>query len=434
MRTPGSIESLVPAQGRSYDVVVAGGGMAGLGAAMAAAQNKARTLLLEAESYFGGVAAVTFWMPINRLLLDGGPRGGVVDLFVDAIRHQGPEAYTDGKEDSICGDGLDVHPDYLKLAIFEALETAGVHYRLYSPVTDVLLDGDAVTGVVVSGKSGRQTFHAKVVVDATGDGDVACLAGAEVMEGREEDGRHMPVSLTFALAHVDVDRFLAFLENERTAFEQAISEARDRGYCTAEWYDFDRTTVPGVLSVNNGGAADMGNVDGTDPRHLTIAERMGIQVAVDFVRLAREARLPGLEACYLIGTGARVGVRDTRRVVGEYVFTVDDARTGPQFPDVVARKYGAIDACQIFIGEMESGHGYPYRCLLPKGVDNLLVAGRCGSATFLGLAAGKSMGNMMEVGQAAGVAAALCSAQDLTPRDIDVAQVQDVLRSMGVKL
>jgi hypothetical protein len=192
--------------------------------------------------------------------------------------------------------------------------------------------------------------------------------------------------------------------------------------------------VPGVLGVNNGALRDIGNLDGTQAQDLTVAERAGIQVAADFVRLARDQRIPGLESCHLVRVGATVGVRDTRRLVGEYVVTVEDARTAPNFPDVVARKYGAIDANQLFIGEMASGFGYPYRSMLPKEIDNLLVAGRCGSATFLGHAAGKSMGNMMELGQAAGTAAALCSAAEISPRELDVVTLQTRLRGMGVHL
>jgi hypothetical protein len=165
-----------------------------------------------------------------------------------------------------------------------------------------------------------------------------------------------------------------------------------------------------------------------------VAERAGIQVALDFVRLARGYRVPGLEDCHLMRVGANVGVRDTRRLVGEYVLTVEDARNGPDFPDVVARKYGAIDANQLFIGEMHSGFAYPYRSLLPRQIENLLVAGRCASATFLGHAAGKSMGNMMELGQAAGVAAALCSRENVTPRELNLKILQTTLREMGVRI
>jgi hypothetical protein len=244
----------------------------------------------------------------------------------------------------------------------------------------------------------------------------------------------MPVSLVFAIANVDEDRFLEFRADHRSELDAILHRGADEGYCTAAWYSFDRTTIPGVLNVNNGAMVGIGNIDATRSQDLTVAERMGIQVAIDFVRLARAKRIPGLEACHLMRAGAHVGVRDTRRIVGEYVLTVEDARTGPEFEDIVARKYGAIDANQLFIGEMKSGFAYPYRCLLPRRIDNLLVAGRCGSATFLGHASGKSMGNMMELGQAAGVAAALCCTKNVTPRQLDVTSVQAVLASMGVNL
>ncbi len=419
---------------RAYDVIVAGGGPAGIGAALAAAMNGARTVLLEADSVFGGVAAVAPWMPMNRLMLDGGHRGGVHDRFVDKVRALGSDASVPGRTNMIDGDGLNIHPDYLQLACFELLEEHGCSYRLHSPVTEVVMDGPAVRGVVVSGKRGREPFMADVVVDATGDGDVAYQAGAEMVHGREEDGRSMPVSLVFALANADVERFFGFVEGDRVRLNTLLDEAAAEGYAVAAWYSFNRTTVPGVIGVNNGAWRDIGNIDGTSAAALTLAERAGIQVAVDFVRLARDKQIPGLEECFLMRAGAHVGVRDTRRIVGEYVVTVEDARAGAEFEDVVAHKYGAIDANQLFIGEMVSGFAYPYRSLLPKRIENLLVAGRCGSATFLGHAAGKSMGNMMALGQAAGTAAALCSVAGVSPRQLDVKRLQETLRAMGVKL
>jgi hypothetical protein len=439
MLSRNALHRLIPQSETTYDVIVAGGGPAGLGAALAAATNGAKTLLVEARSFFGGVAAVAMWMPINRVLLDGGKRGGVHDMFVAKLRALGADAAVEGKSDMINGDGLDVHPDYLSLAAYELLEKTGCHYRLYSPAIDVVMDdaasrGPTVRGIVVQDKSGPQTFLAHTVVDATGDGDVAYRAGAEIMEGREEDGRHMPVSLVFALTNVNVERALAFKSQEPAAWKALLADAASEGYHTAPWYSLDRTTIPGVLNVNNGAYTDLGNIDATQSAELTVAERFGVQVAIDFVRLARDKQIPGLENCCLMRTGAHVGVRDTRRIVGEYVLTVEDARGGTEFEDVVARKYGAIDANQLYIGEMHSGFAYPYRSLLPIRIENLLVAGRCGSATFLGHAAGKSMGNMMALGQAAGSAAALCAAQNVSPRELDVKQLQNVLRAMGAQL
>jgi hypothetical protein len=431
------IEAYIPAASSRYDVIVCGGGPAGIGAAAAAAKSGAKTLLLEGRAFLGGVGALALWMPTNRLYVDGKPRGGVHTDFINEIKAFGDAGSVEGKTTFTDGGGLDIHPDYLGLAAFNLLEKAGCHYRLYSPVIGVRKDGDRVTGVEVSTKDGPELFEADVVIDATGDGDVAFYAGAEMMEGREEDGMHMPVSLIFAISNVDEERFFTFLnediKNKHKALSGILNAAREKGLTTAAWYAYDRTTLPGVLTINNGGIYGIGNVDGKDAAQLTLVERMGMEVAHDFITLARES-IPGMERIDLMRVGAGVAVRDTRRAVGDYLLTVEDARTGPEFPDTVARKYGAIDANQLFIGEMKSGYGYPYRCMLPKGLEGLLMAGRCGSATFLGHAAGKSMGNMIGLGQAAGVAAALAAKTGVTPRGLDVGLIQNRLREMGVEL
>ncbi|MCL2318894.1 MAG: FAD-dependent oxidoreductase, partial [Treponema sp.] len=420
------------AAGGAYDVIVAGGGPAGLGAALASAGNGAKTLLLESRGFLGGVGSLALWMPMNRLFAGGASRGGIHEKFVRKILSYGKDASVPGEESFTAGDNLDIHPDYLRLAAYELLEEAGCYYRLYSPVTGVLMDGKKITGVVVNGKNGREEYRAKVMIDATGDGDLAFFAGAEIVEGREEDGIHMPLALVFAIANVDEEKFYAFFA-DKEKYRTVLKEAREEGYLTAAWYAFDRTTLPGVVSVNNGGIYNIGNLDGKDARDLTVAERMGSKAAMDFITFARR-KIPGMETCRLARLGSAVAVRDTRRIVGDYTLTVEDARTGPYFDDAVARKFGSIDANQLYVGEMKSGFHYPYRCMLPKGIENLLAAGRCGSATFLGHAAGKSMGNMMALGQGAGVAAALSARFNTAPRSLDVKLVQKALADMGVDL
>ena len=433
------MEKNIPEGDSDYDVIIAGGGPAGLGAAMAAAKNGARTLVLESRSFFGGVAAVSNWMPMNRILLNGGSRGGVHDIFVNKLREYGSDAQTEGRHDYVDGDGLDIHPDYLKLAAFEILEGLGCHYRLYSPVTGVITEGNSVKGVLVTGKNGQQRFTSRVVVDATGDGDVAYLSGAEMVKGREADGVFMPVTLSFAVANADVERFFNFIADDDSELLSIMKAAKSEGYCVSDWYSPDKGSVPGVVSVNNGGMMDIGNIDGTLEQHLTISERAGIQLAVDFVKIAKEKKIPGLEKCYLMRTGAGVGVRETRRIVGEYILTMEDACRGAEFDDVVARRYGTFDSGGLSEEKglrysMKSGYAYPYRSMLPKGIENLLAAGRCGSTTHLGFAAGKAMGNMMDMGQAAGIAAALGSKRGIAPRCLDVKEIQNTLVSMGVKL
>jgi hypothetical protein len=158
---------------------------------------------------------------------------------------------------------------------------------------------------------------------------------------------------------------------------------------------------------------------------------------MDFVHLARALKLPGLENCRLARTGAELGIRETRRIEGVYTLTIEDAQTGKQFDDVVARRYGTLDAAYLkedkeYHGTIKNGHDYPYRCMLPREVDPLLVAGRCASLTHLGLTTCKSMGNMMAIGQTAGVAAALCVEEKTIPRNLEVKKIQKRLREMNV--
>lgn len=434
------IEKLIPRSGDTFDVIVCGGGPAGIGAALASAKQGAKTLLLEEKAFFGGVAAVSGWMPMNRLLLNGESRGGVLELFVNKLKSMGPDVYLEGKISWVDGDGLHIHPDYLRLAVLELMEDTGCYYRLHSPVTDVVMDGNRIIKVVCDGKYGKTKFPAKVIVDATGDGDVAYYAGATMLKGREEDGVFMPVTLGFAVANVDEERlFKAIDEMGYGKYTDMIKDGEKDGYCVSVFYSFDRTTVPGIISVNNAGMRDIGIIDASDIRDLNVAERTGLQVAIDFVKIVREKKMPGLENCYLVRTGAALGVRETRRIVGDYVLTLEDSQKGKEFDDIVARRYGTIDPGGLkedksYHGSIVNGHAYPYRAMLPKGVEGLLVAGRCASLTHLGLTVCKSMGNMMGIGQAAGVAAALAAQEGKTPRELEVKKVQEQLRNLGVIL
>ena len=434
------VERLLPRDGEPFDVIVCGGGPAGIGAALASAWQGARTLLLEGRGFFGGVAAVSGWMPFNRLLLQGESRGGVHGLLVNKLYSMGPDACRPGRTSWTDGDGLDIHPDYLNLAIMELLEEQGCSYQLYSPITGVKMEGDRLCGVSCGGKYGTSCYYADVIVDATGDGDVATLSGVPMRKGRESDGALMPVTLNFVLANVDEERlFQGIDEIGWDNLNRMIQEEEQNGRSVSMFYSFDRTTIPGVVSVNNGGQRNLGIIDATSARDRSIAERTGLQVALDFVQIAREKKLPGLEHCCLVRTGADLGVRETRRITGDYTLTLEDAQAGTEFEDVVARRYGTIDPGglsedQDYHGSIRSGHAYPYRAMLPQQVEGLLVAGRCASLTHLGLTVCKSMGNMLGIGQAAGVAAALASSSGITPRELQVERIQQALKKMDVAL
>jgi len=201
-----------PKQQEVYDVIVAGGGPAGIGAALAAAINGARTLILDARSQFGGTATAAMWMEINFLFKDNNEtdRGGVHKILVDAIRQWGSDASIPGRRAAKLpgsGGNLNVHPEYLKKVLFDLFEQYEVDYQLYSPVVDVVKEGNTLTGVVIAAKEGRVTFHGKTIIDATGDGDVAYLAGCKMeIQGDEDTGWRPPVTVAWGLCNVDCDR------------------------------------------------------------------------------------------------------------------------------------------------------------------------------------------------------------------------------------
>ena len=447
-----------PKQDQVYDVIVAGGGPAAIGAALGAAMNGASTLVLEARSQFGGTATAAMWMEINFLFKDNDEtdRGGVHTVLVDAIRQWGPDASIPGRRTpSLPGSGgnLDVHPEYLKKVIFCLFERYGVDYQLYSPVVDVVVEGDRLTGVVIAAKEGRVTYRGKTIIDATGDGDVAYLAGCEMeTEGDPDTGWRPPVTVAWAICNVDTERLFEWLDgdieldriqykgfNELLA-EYRVPSERGPGYNLPGWIGFNKTTLPGVVSINNGTSVDL-KLDCSRSETLTLMEKMAIDQAIEFVRFAREKKLPGLEEVYLMRTGGYAMARDTRRLVGEYRFDGKDVMEGTQFEDAVASKYGGSDPVgqQRPYTAIKQGALFPYRSLLPRapqngGVEGLLVAGRCSSATMLGHYGGKSMGNMISVGQGAGVAAALCAQLDTLPRQLDYRLIQEKLDEMGVSL
>jgi hypothetical protein len=432
----------------TYDVIVAGGGPAGIGAALASAVNGARTLILEARSQFGGTATAAMWMPINFIFKDNQEtdRGGVHRMLVDAIRAWGEDASIPGRRlASMPGGGgnLDVHPEYLKKVLFDLFEEHDIDYQLYSPVVDVVKDGNRVLGVVIAAKEGRVAFCGEVTIDATGDGDVAFFAGCEMeTEGEAETGWRPPVTVAWALCNVDCDRFFDWLSTSMEldrqqfkAFNEWLRSYRQQGYDLPSWMGFNRTTIPGVVSINSGTSLEL-RLDCSYSAAITLVEKMAIDQAIEFVRLAREKRIPGLENVYLMRTGGYAMARDTRRLMGEYQFSNKDVMVGTDFEDAIASKYGGSDP----VGEtrpytaIKQGALFPYRSLLPREVDGLLVAGRCSSATMLGHYGGKSMGNMISIGQGAGIAAALCAQRDTLPRDLDFHLIQAKLDEMGVRL
>jgi hypothetical protein len=412
----------------SFDVVVAGGGPAGVGAAVAAARKGAKTLLLERYGFLGGVGAHGMGMPINQMRPNDRSRGAIHDLVIDHVLSYGQEA---GR---LVGHALVCNVEYLKPALFDLLDAVGCTYLLHSRIVDATVEDGRLVGVVIAAKEGLVRVAAKVFVDATGDADLAHFAGAETMKGREGDGFLSPMTLCCLIANVDVDGARAYEERDGGCHD-LISRARSDYPLLPESMHFELGPFPlrNCLLINHAGTKLHGVLDATDREQMTEAETFSRRQAIQMVAALREQGGPAFRNVQLAAAGAQVGVRETRRVKGLYILTEDDAKTGRRFDDAIAWRSGMLDIGFVRFEEMKV-HDVPYRSLLPETLDNLLVAGRCISATHVGASAGKSMGNCMATGHAAGLAAAMSASAGCTPRELDVRGLQQALAQDGVDL
>jgi hypothetical protein len=278
-------------------------------------------------------------------------------------------------------------------------------------------------------KGGERVVEAGCVVDASGDADVCHLAGAPY-EGPGE--RTQSLSTVFRMANVDVARAEAVPKQELWAL---MREARDSGRYALPRIEgsVHRTPQAGVMMAL---MTRMRNVDATDPEQLTVAELEGRRQCHEYFRFLRE-NVPGYEQAVLVSTSPAIGVRESRRILGEVVLTAEDVLGARSFPDQIARcgapieeHHAGADTRWVYLEEGAT-YGIPYRALLPQEVDGVVVAGRCFSATHDAHASARSMATCMAMGQAAGTAAAVASAGGTTPRALDPRALRERLRADG---
>ncbi len=414
-----------PSTAGQIDVLVAGGGPAGLGAALGAARCGAKTLLLENHAFLGGVGSYGLGMTINQMLPEGRSRGAIHDHVIDRLRVYGDEALT------VQGHALVTNAEYLKVALMDALDSAGCQYLLHARVVDSILEGARVAGVVVATKDGLWKVRAKAVVDSTGDADVARFAGAETLKGREGDGFLSPMTLNIIVANVDVAG--ALRAQSGGAIARLIEKARIKYPLLPASMGLARFPLSNCVTINHAGTKLRGSLDATNLSDVTEAERYSRRQAIQIVQALREFGGPAFAAAQLANTAPQVGVRETRRIKGLYLLSEEDAKQGTRFDDAVAWRSGFLDIGFVRYERMKV-HDVPYRSLLPVKVEGLLASGRCISATHVGASSGKSMGNCMATGHAAGVAAALAAASSKTPREVAVRDIQARLAQHGVDL
>jgi glycine/D-amino acid oxidase-like deaminating enzyme len=415
------------------DVLVVGAGSAGSTAAIAAARTGARTMLVERYGYMGGTSTGVldtfygFYTPgISRKVVGGIPELVVEELMARGAAFLRPSTYG-------AGTGVTYDPETLKMVWEDLATAAGVHVLYHSFCTDVITadKGRNVTGVVVDGKRGLMRIMAEQIVDASGDADVCFKAGTPFEKAGELE-HAQTLTTTFRLTNVDVDTATQIPKAELHAMMREAN-ASGRFRLPREEGSIHPTPVPGVMLAN---MTRMDGYDPTDPLSLTGAEIEGRRQAREYIRFLTQC-VPGYEHARLVGLSTQIGIRETRRVYGDYRLAIEDVLEARKFPDSIGQCGAPVedhhpgrDTKWVYI-PYSGVYDIPFRALIPQELDNVLVAGRCFSATHEAHASCRSMAQCMAMGQAAGTAAALCAREKAGTRDLDVTLLQDYLVENG---
>ncbi len=455
-------DELIPIYG-DYDVVVVGGGMAGVGAALAASKAGAKTILIENTSGLGGIASF-----------------GLVPIPLDFVSGLGQEFFDEMKKvDGIRKRNTD--PEKHKLIFDRMMKKYGAETLLVTPLIDTIVEGNAVKGIVIHTKQGKKAIMGKRFVDASGDSDLVFFAGGETQSGRPEDGISMGCSLDFVMGGVDFDKYLeSDIRNNDPKWIKTISDALKSGELP---YEIDNhvnwiTHIPGrpencgmdEVCICIAHSRSCYPTDNNDLTRMYIEGREQAAIMTDFIR----NHIPGFEKAYLSYTGSLLGVRESRRIVGEYAFTGMDIAYARKQEDVIAISQHGFDLhggnLKWFKGQLPDGreayianragwgtqlppdddlprinmaelapdgefwYDIPYRSLIPIRLENVLAAGRNISSDVPGQSGTRLVMCCMALGEAAGTAAALSIKDNLSPRKLDVTRLQRTLAENNVNI
>ena len=398
---------------RDADVIVVGGGPAGITAAIASARNSARTVLIEQFGYLGGTATASLMACINGFRNQVEPDStqtvrGIAEEIILGLKEidgLGKSPYPQKAYPTLPGHleySYAIDTEKFKYLTFKMCVDAGVDVMLHTYFAESIVEGDQLRGVIVENKSGRQALTAKVVVDATGDADVSARAGVPFWQTHKDEAPRM---------------------NDGLMYRIQFGSSRPEGTFACDFGDNAVVWGPAI-----------GPIDGANADELSKAEvDARLRVYEDFA--AKQSAHPELADAHLVETPPLLGIRQTRFIEGEYKLTAEDAITGQRFDDVVAISSCAIIHYYGYRRYLEhEGYDIPYRCLVPKKVENLLAAGRCISSEQQPYESHRAMAPIMAIGQAAGTAAALSALGGVNPRSLDVNSLQETLIAQGAEL
>ena len=440
-----------------FDVVVVGGGLTGVMAAVSAARNGLKTILVEKQAYFGGVGVMGlplqgFYDLDNNQIIKGLP-----DEFISRLRACNG-ASSGFIQCEMHNPFLVVDPEMVKLVCQQMLIEADVTLLLHTFATGIIIESSIIKGVFIENKSGRQCILGSVFIDCSGDGDIAKAAGVPYTFGREVDGQSQASTLMFRLDNVDIKALISKILEKPDEYDliptlpriqfsynkqhilvglgKFIAKARKDGMHAIPWDRVCYITClhEGSVMIN---MVHVENMNATDGLQLTRIELEG-RAQIGPIHQFLKHYVTGFEQSTLAFSAPCSGIRETRHIQGEYVLTEDDILGGVMPKDTVVVggypidiHYSSPDADSALEFEHVSPYGIPYRCMLPKEVDNLLIAGRCISATHRALASLRVMGTCMGLGQAAGLAAVLSKDSNWQPRKVSATSLRRRLLDVG---
>ena len=408
---------------KKYDLAVIGGGFAGVAAALAAARGGAKVLIVEKSNCLGGAAVNCLVNPFMRYWTE--MDGKRVDLSAGIFKeiHDRLEHHNAMSNESFLEEEL-------KYILNEMVAEANIDLLFHAYIFKVEKCDEHITSIVVATKSGEMHVEANYFIDATGDAQLAYLANCPTVLGRESDHLCQPMTLCFRVGNVDVEKFYASREKLKIAHAQSL--AAGELINPRENILVFKTPIHNVLHFNT---TRVVKKNPTSPEEVTEAEvlaRRQVYEIYDFMKKHAD----GLENSFLMMTAAEIGVRESRMIVGDYVLTEQDCRNFVKFEDAIAACNYDIDihnpegtGTSHYLFPTGEYYTIPYRSLIPKGVSNMLVAGRCISSDHGAQASYRIMPVVCCIGEAAGSAVGLAVKQNCTVREVDVKELQNELKS-----
>lgn len=413
---------------KKFDLIVAGGGFAGVAAAIEAARKGLQVLLVEKYNCLGGAAASSLVMPFMPYWTHDPQTeerkslaGDIFSMIVGELEQQESAFH---KHDVIFDEEI------LKLILNRLCLKYGVELLFNTTVVGVQVHNGSLVSISAWGKSRMLELTADYFVDATGDAELSVLAGCDYCVGREEDGLCQPMTLCFRIGGIDMAKY----KQHRGNITPLYRKFREDGLIKNPREDvlLFRTMHDGVLHFNT---TRVVKLDPTDPVDVTKAELEAREQVFEMYHFLRE-NIPGFENSYVLTTAMQIGIRESRMIRGEYILTQEDLKSLARFDDAIAAANYDMDihnpegtgTSHYYFGKSE-WYEIPYRCLLPVGINNLLVAGRCISSTHEAQASYRIMPYCAELGQAAGAAVSLAKQSGKPLREIHIPTLQDILRS-----